>query len=144
VSDDRPDDTPDRPAGTPSDVPWYGVPPPAAPPPQGWGPPPGWGQPPAYPSPYPSGYAPPTKTNNKAIVAFIIAIASCGLCPVVGPVAALVLAAGARREIAASYGRETGNGLVTAAQVIAVVHLVLTVLWVVLRLASVTSTSATP
>ena len=45
---------------------------------------------------------------------------------------ALFLAGPAKREILASGGRETGLGLVTAARVLAIVHLVFVALLVVL------------
>ena len=105
--------------------PGHEPPPPAAPPPPGaWAPPRGWGQP-----AYQFGYAPPTKTNTSAIVAFVLALASFGICPFIGAVVALLLASNAKREIAASGGRETGSGLATAAVVLAIVHFVFFPLW---------------
>jgi hypothetical protein len=98
--------------------------PPSPPPPGAWAPPPGWGQP-----AYQFGYAAPTKTNTTAVVAFVLALASFGLCPFVGAIAALVLASIAQREIDASNGAQTGPGLVTAARVLAVVHFVFFALW---------------
>jgi hypothetical protein len=94
------------------------------PPPGAWAPPPGWGQP-----AYQFGYAPPRKTNTTAVVAFVLALASYGLCPFVGAIAALVLASVAQREIDGSGGTQTGSGLVTAARVLAIVHFVFFALW---------------
>ncbi|HZR14195.1 MAG TPA: hypothetical protein VFC33_13205 [Acidimicrobiia bacterium] len=106
-----------------------------------WGapaPPPAWGpggQPP-YPAAYPPGYGaggyPPypgmpyaRQTEGMAIGALICAIGSFVVCPVVLAVVALVLAQHARNHIDAAQGRLTGTGLVTAARVIAWIHLAL-------------------
>lgn len=106
---------------------------------QGWGapaPPPATGpgaQPPYYPSP---GYPPPgypaypgpaygRQTEGMAVGALICAIGSFVVCPVVLAVVALVLAQNARNHIDAAAGRLTGTGLVTAARVIAWLHLAL-------------------
>jgi hypothetical protein len=112
----------------------YAVPPPAgypppgyAPPPPGYGqPPPGYaqpanpyGQPPGYGAPPPYGYPPagygyPTpQTAGKAIGVLILGIGSLVfLCAggFVLAIIALCLAPSARRDIAASQGRVTGEG----------------------------------
>jgi hypothetical protein len=63
------------------------------------------------------------QTEGMAIGALICAIASFVVCPVVPSVVALVLAQHARNRIDDSMGRLTGTGLVTAARVIASIHL---------------------
>ena len=92
----------------------------------------------------PGGYGPPpqpwqsgppagqTRTEPKAIVALICAIASWLTIPVIPAVAALMLGSSARRDIAASGGWLTGDGLVTAAKWIAWANIVLSVLGVLL------------
>jgi hypothetical protein len=90
----------------------------------GYGPPPQpWG------GPGPGG---PTQTETKAVVALVLAIASWLLIPVVPAVAALFVGSAARRDIDASGGRLTGDGLVTAAKVVAWANIVLSVAGVVL------------
>ena len=91
-------------------------PPPAAPPnPQ-------WGQPAAPGAVSP--YAPP-KTEGLAIAALVLSIASWIACPVIAAIVALALAHAAGNRIDASAGQKTGSGLVTAAKIVAWVHLVL-------------------
>jgi hypothetical protein len=60
-----------------------------------------------------------------AVGALICAIGAYVVCPVVLAVVALVLAQNARNHIDAAGGRLTGTGLVTAARVIAWLHLAL-------------------
>lgn len=103
---------------------------------QGWGapaPPPAWG-PGGQPYPAgsgPGGYPPypgvpyQRQTEGTAIGALICAIGSFVVCPVVLAVVALVLAQHARNHIDAAAGRLTGTGLVTAARVVAWLHLAL-------------------
>ena len=76
-----------------------------------------------YPYPYP--YPPSAKTSGSAIAALVLAIASFVVCPVIAAIVALVLAATAGREIRESGGWITGEGVVTAAKVIAWIHLAL-------------------
>jgi hypothetical protein len=73
-----------------------------------------------YPYPYPP---PAPKTSGSAIAALILAIASFVVCPVIAAIIALVLAATAKREIRESGGWITGEGVVTAAKVVAWIHL---------------------
>ena len=109
-------------------TPGWGAPgwgaPPASPPPGA-----GYGGPPAYPAPYgyPTWY-PPKPTEGLATGAFVCAIVSLVVCPVVPAVVALVLAQNARNRIDAAGGRLGGAGLVTAARVIAWIHLGLVML----------------
>ena len=133
--------------GNPNDpnAPWPGQqPPPQQPqqpygaPPPGWGtpqppqpygaPPPGWGAPPGYGG---YGYAAP-QTDGKAIGALICAIAAFVICPFVPAVVALILAGQAASSIRASGGRLTGEGMVTAARVIAWINIAFCVLGVLL------------
>ncbi|MDH4353006.1 MAG: hypothetical protein OEW41_03385, partial [Actinomycetota bacterium] len=78
----------------------------------------------AYPAPAP-------RTEAMAAWALACAVGSWFLLPVVLAVVALVLAGAADRSIAESGGWRTGAGLVTAARVVAWVHLVTVVLAVV-------------
>jgi hypothetical protein len=101
-------------------------PPPGQPPPgwgqPGWGPPPG-GYPPGTPGYGAPGYGPPgwnpPRTEGTAIAALICAIGAWVMCPLVLAVVALVLASKAKTAIDGSQGTLTGEGLVTAARIIA-------------------------
>ena len=80
--------------------------------------------PPAYPAAgYPGAAAPATTTSSNAIVALILAVISWAVCPIIPAIVALVLAANASKEIAASGGRIEGQGLVTAAKVVSWVNI---------------------
>jgi hypothetical protein len=92
-------------------------------------PPAGYGTPPQQQQWSGPGGAP--KTESKAIVALVCAIASWVAFPLLPAIAALMLGSSARREIEASGGWLTGDGLVTAAKVIAWANIVLCVLAVV-------------
>ncbi len=61
----------------------------------------------------------PQETESKAVVALALAIASFVVVPLIPAIAALIVGLAARRSIAASHGRLSGDGLVTAAKVIA-------------------------
>ena len=71
----------------------------------------------------PYAYQPSPRTSSTAIVALVLAISSFVVCPVVAPIVALVLASTANREIAESGGWITGEGLVSAAKIIAWINL---------------------
>lgn len=89
-------------------------------------------QPPHLP-PGPSGPLTPPRTEPKAVVALVLAVAAyTPTVPFLGAIAALVLARMARRDIDASGGALTGSGMVTAARVLAWVHLLFVALLVVL------------
>ncbi len=130
--------TPREGEGQPSDRPqWdqpgYGQP--------GYGQPqsgqPGYGQPgygqPGYGQPV-QGYGGPQawqgqpQTESKAIIALVCAIAAWVVLPLLPAIAALMIGKTARERIASSGGRLTGDGLVTAAKVIAWVNIGLSVL----------------
>jgi hypothetical protein len=104
----------------------------------------GYQPPPAYPVPaepaatWPAAYpaavhpepmAPPAapvptgQTSSNAIVALILAVVSWAVCPIIPAIVALVLAASAAKEIAASGGRIQGQGLVTAARIVSWVNI---------------------
>jgi hypothetical protein len=93
----------------------------------GDGPPPPPGQP-GY------GYGPtPTGTNNKAVIALVLGIVGLPLslcCSVLGLIGipAIILGRTARREIAASGGGQTGDGLATWGFVLGIVDVVIGVL----------------
>ncbi len=106
---------------------------------------PGYGQPgygqPQYGQQYgqpvqgyggPQGWQGQTQTESKAIIALVCAIASWVVLPVLPAIAALMIGKTAREQIAMSGGRLTGDGLVTAAKVIAWANIVLSVLGVLL------------
>ena len=71
------------------------------------------------------------QTNQNAIVAFVLAIVSWVLCPIVAAIVALVFASKASKEIEQSGGWQTGSGFVTAAKVIAWINIVAMALFVV-------------
>jgi type IV pilus assembly protein PilA len=83
-----------------------------------------------------SAYPPaPTGTAGKATAALVLSILSFVLCPIIPAIAALIVAAKAKKEIDASYGRLGGEGQVKAARILSVVHLVLSVLMIPVLLA---------
>lgn len=83
---------------------------------------PPYGNPP-YGAPYVyGGYAPP-QTEGTAIGALIAAIGSWVICLPIAAIVALVLASTAKRKIAESGGRLTGEGLVTASKWVAWINL---------------------
>lgn len=134
ASDDKwypPEQHPDHRPATPPASQWgtYGEaspPPGQAPGPPGYAP---YGQPPPYGG-Y-GGYAPPVQTSGKATGALVASILSFVVCPVIPAIVGLVLGGQAKKEIAASEGRLTGLGLVTASRIISVINLVLSVLAIV-------------
>jgi peptidoglycan/LPS O-acetylase OafA/YrhL len=104
-------------------------------PPPGYGqnPPPGYGQAPPYGYPYPQ------QNSQEAVIALVAALLSFVICPVIPAIVALVYAGRASRTIAASGGALGGQSMVTAAKIIAWVHLVLVVVGVLVFLAVVVS-----
>lgn len=120
----------DRPAPTGGpDVPRWDAPPAGQGQPPAWDGPPaqqqGWGPPPQY-----AAYPPATVAaqDGKAVAALVMAIVSWVMLPFIGAVVALFLAGSAQRDIAASGGRLGGDGLVTAAKVVAWANIVLCLL----------------
>lgn len=68
--------------------------------------------PPAQQGQWPA--AQPRDTNGKAITALVLGIVGLVFCPLVLSVPAIVFGVIARREVRASQGRETGDGLALA------------------------------
>ena len=104
---------------------------------------------PASESTWSGGYGPPPQawdapggpvrpgapqTETKAIIALVCAIGSWVVLPLAPAIVALVLAGQARRDIEASGGWLTGDGLVTASKVVAWANIVLSLLVVVVVL----------
>jgi hypothetical protein len=87
-----------------------------------YGPPPAYGSSPAYGNapggPVPQ-WAPPPQTSGNAIAALVLACCSWVVFPVIPAIIGLVLAGNAQRDIDASGGRLTGDGLLTATRWIA-------------------------
>jgi hypothetical protein len=65
------------------------------------------------------------------VIALILAIASFVVCPVIPAIVALVLGSNAKKKIAMSGGALTGDGLVTAATIVAWVNIGLAALAIV-------------
>jgi hypothetical protein len=61
------------------------------------------------------------------VVSLVLAIGSFVLCPVILAIAALVVASSADREIKASNGWITGDGMVKAAKIIAWINIAITI-----------------
>ena len=115
------------------------------PPPQGW-PAPGQQQ---------AGWPPPTQgqwpapqprrdTNGKAITALVLGLVGIVFCPLVLSIPAVVFGVIARREVRASQGRETGDGLALAGIIIGILGILWGLLLVavfVVGLAGTTTTS---
>lgn len=93
------------------------------PPGQGWNHPHGQG---------PEWYPPVQRTSGQAVAVLVLGIASLTVFWAVAGIAALVLARGARRDIAASGGRLGGNGLVRAGVICSWISIALTVLAAIL------------
>lgn len=148
--------TPPPEAGQPAQPAWGAPPPPPGfgdsspygnPPgygtPQGWGTPPGYGAAPGYgPPPY-GGYYGAPQTEGKAIGALICAIGAWVVCPLVLAVIALILASQSSRDIRNSGGRLGGEGMNTAARVIAWINIALAGLFLLFVFAgAIASTSS--
>lgn len=111
-------------------APVYGQEPPAygqAPPNYGSVPPP----PPGFPA-APGGYGPPPGNNPKAVWALVLGILSITCCGFFTGIAAIVLGSSAKKEIAASGGRQSGEGMATAGFVTGIIGSVLGVLMIAL------------
>lgn len=79
--------------------------------------------PPAYPA-YPPQYAPqPAQTSSNAVIALVLAVGAWVVCPLVLAIVALVFASMGTKEIAASGGRIEGQGLITAAKIVAWINI---------------------
>ncbi|HVM08329.1 MAG TPA: hypothetical protein VM345_07705 [Acidimicrobiales bacterium] len=73
-------------------------------------------------------YAAAPQTSSKATIALVLSIVSFVVCPVISAIVSLVFASQAKKEIRASGGRYTGDGLVTASRIISIANIVLTAL----------------
>lgn len=80
----------------------------------------------------PQAWQGPTQTESKAIIALVCAVAAWVVLPVLPAIAALMIGKTARQEIERSGGRLTGDGMVTAAKVIAWANIALSVLLLLL------------
>ena len=78
----------------------------------------------------PGATPPPAPTNTMAILSLVAGIAGLSLLPFVGSVVAVILGPIAKRDIAASSGAQTGEGLATAGTILGWVGIGLTVLGV--------------
>ncbi len=79
---------------------------------------------PAYPQPgYGYGYPPMPVNNQNAVVALVLSIVAWVACPIIPAIIAIVMGNNAKREIEASGGRQTGDGLAKAAVLISWIHL---------------------
>lgn len=84
---------------------------------------------PVWPSPAPTAATSPAapgyaqRTSGNAIAALILAILSWVFCPIILAIIALVLAAKADREVAASDGAVTSSGLSLTAKIVAWVNI---------------------
>jgi hypothetical protein len=119
----------------PPPPPAYGQPPPGSsypPPPGSQPPPPAYGYP-AAPGGY--GYA-AQQTSGKATAVMVLGILSLVFCMLLG-IVALVLAPGARREIAESQGRLGGEGQIKAGVICAWVSVGLAIAGIVALIAIV-------
>jgi len=106
--------------GVPPVPPFPPASPPAAPPTSAYPPP---STPPGYaatPGQFP-------KTSTYAVVSLVLAIGSFVLCPLIPSIAALVVASSASKEIEASNGWITGDGMVKAAKIIAWINIALAI-----------------
>lgn len=88
------------------------------------------------------------RNSGSAVTALVLAIASFVVCPLIPAVIALFIASSAKKEIANSGGTVGGEGLVSAARVIAWINIgisvALIVLFVVIAIiAAVTSNDST-
>jgi hypothetical protein len=128
-----------------NEPPGWPPPPPPPPPTQQWGPPPG---PAGYQQYGYPGYAAPRRTEGNAIAALVLAICSFIVCPLIPAVVALFLASAAKRNIDASNGALDGEGLVTAAKIVAWIHigillLILAIVIVAIIVGAATSDTST-
>lgn len=90
--------------------------------------------PPTPPPPQNPGYGygapqPMPQTSSDAIVALVLSIVAWVVCPVIPAVIALIFASRAGKEIAASNGWVTGDGLVLASKIIAWINIVVWILF---------------
>jgi cytochrome c biogenesis protein CcdA len=78
-------------------------------------------------APYPPAAYGAPQTSTSAIAALVLAVLSWIVMPLIPAVVAMILARNAREEIAASGGRVTGEGLASAARIVAWANIALCV-----------------
>ena len=80
----------------------------------------------------PGGYAPPAKTgtDGTAIASFVLGLVSLFILGIILGIIAVVLGTNAKKKIAASGGMVGGQGLATAGQILGVIGIVASVLWI--------------
>lgn len=121
----EPPPNPGQPQSPTGDLPSYGsVQPPAG----GYPPPPPGGYPPPA---APGGYGAVPEQNKKALWSMITGIIGLVCCGIFAGIPALVLSSQAKKEIAASGGRQAGGGMATAGLVLGILSIVSTVVSVI-------------
>ena len=83
--------------------------------------------PPPPPPPGPGGYAVP-QTNQKALWSMILGILSLVCCGLLAGIPALILGNSAQKEIAASGGMQTGEGMAKAGVILGWISIALSIL----------------
>lgn len=83
--------------------------------------------PPPPPPPGPGGYAAP-QTNQKALWSMILGILSLVCCGLLAGIPALILGNSAQKEIAASGGMQTGEGMAKAGVILGWISIALSIL----------------
>ena len=79
---------------------------------------------PPPPGTYGAPFGTPSKpTNSDAVIALVLAVGAWVVCPLVLAIVALVFASMGTKEIAASGGRIEGQGLITAAKIVAWINI---------------------
>ena len=73
----------------------------------------------------------PSETSGKAIAALVLGLVGISMFPVIPSILAIIYGAGAKREIAASGGRLTGEGLATTGVVLGWIALGLAALGII-------------
>jgi Domain of unknown function (DUF4190) len=86
--------------------------------------------PPGYPQGYP-GYPPPAPTHSKATVSLVLGILSLVMCGLFTGIPAMITGRQAKREIAESNGRLSGEGLASAGFITGLIGTILSALTVV-------------
>lgn len=88
------------------------------------------------PSPYPGGFMPPVRpqTNGLAVASLVTGIVSLVLCcaGVIPGIFAIVSGAVARKQVAASGGRQSGEGMAVAGLVTGIIGTILQGGWLLL------------
>ncbi|WP_019146427.1 DUF4190 domain-containing protein [Aeromicrobium massiliense] len=80
------------------------------------------------------GYGAPPEQNKKALWSMILGIVGLLCCGIAG-IVAIVLGNQAKKEIADSAGRQTGEGMAKAGYILGIVAVVLWVVGIILRVA---------